>query len=53
MGGWIKQSVQERRTIVELKASYTTLFSKGYLSLYKELTGKSFTGSTIRIFGQV
>lgn len=48
----VKESVQKGRTTLELKAGYTTLFSKGYLSIYKDLTGKSFTGSVIRIFGQ-
>lgn len=52
MKTYIKQSVQEGKTSFELKASYTTLFSKGYLNIYKEITGKSFTGSVIRIFGQ-
>ena len=49
---YIKQSVSEGKTTLELKASYTKLFSKGYLSLYKDITGKSFTGSVVRIFAQ-
>jgi hypothetical protein len=49
---YIKNSVQEGKTTLELKASYTTLFSKGYLSIYKDITGKSFTGSAVRIFSQ-
>ncbi len=52
MGNYIKQSVQEGKTVLELKADYTTLFSKGYLNIYKELTGKPFTGSVIEIFKQ-
>lgn len=49
---YIKQSIQDGKTSLELKAGYTTLFSKGYLNIYKEITGKSFTGSVVRIFGQ-
>lgn len=52
MKSYIKQSVQEGKTTLELKASYTTLFSKGYLNIYQDITGKSFTGSVVRIFGQ-
>lgn len=48
----VKESVSAGRTALELKAGYTTLFSKGYLSIYKDLTGESFTGSVIRIFAQ-
>lgn len=49
---YMKTSVSSGKTQLELKASYSTLFSKGYLSLYQELTGKTLTGSVIRIFGQ-
>ena len=49
---YIKNSVAEGKTSIELVAGYTTLFSKGYLSLYEEITGESFTGSVIRIFRQ-
>ena len=49
---YIKNSVAEGKTSVELVAGYTTLFSKGYLFLYEEMTGESFTGSVIRIFRQ-
>ncbi len=52
MKTYIKQSVQQGKTSMELKASYTTLFSKGYLNIYQDATGKSFTGSVVRIFGQ-
>lgn len=52
MEDYIKQSVQEGKTTLELRASYTTLFSKGYLNIYQDITGKSFTGSVVRIFGQ-
>ncbi len=52
MRGYVKKSVASGKTTLELKASYTALFSKGYLNIYKEITGKSFTGSVIRIFRQ-
>ena len=52
MENYIKQSVEDGKTSLELRASYTTLFSKGYLNLYKDVTGKSFTGSVVRIFVQ-
>lgn len=46
----VKSSVQSGKIDLELIAGYTELFSKGYLSLYQDLTGKSFTGSVVRIF---
>jgi|SRR3989344_3159113 len=46
----IKDSVASGRTNIELVASYSTLFGRGYLSLYQDITGKSLTGSTIKIF---
>ena len=49
---YMKNSVAQGTTTLELKANYATLFSKGYLPLYKELTGESFTGSAIKIFSQ-
>lgn len=52
MKEYIKKSVQEGRTTLELKANYNNLFSKGYLSIYKDITGKSLTGSVVRIFRQ-
>jgi len=48
----MKNSVSGGNTQMELVSSYTELFFKGYLQIYKDLTGKSFTGSVIRIFGQ-
>jgi flagellar basal body-associated protein FliL len=48
----IKDSVSAGRIQLELVAGYTKLFSKGYLGLYKDVTGKSFTGSVVRIFAQ-
>jgi|WetSurMetagenome_2_1015567.scaffolds.fasta_scaffold157941_2 hypothetical protein len=50
---YIKQSVSSGKTRLELVAGYAQLFSKGYLNLYQDITGKSFTGSVVRIFGQV
>lgn len=49
---YMKESVSNGNTKLELNAGYTELFSKGYLSLYKDLTGKSLTGSMIKIFSQ-
>jgi len=49
---YMKTSVASGKTSIELVAGYTELFSKGYLALYQDLTGKSFTGSVIRIFAQ-
>jgi len=48
----MKTSVSSGRTQLELVSGYTELFFKGYLQIYKDLTGKSFTGSVVRIFGQ-
>lgn len=47
---YMKNSVSSGKTVIELLGGYTDLFSKGYLTLYQDLTGKSFTGSVIRIF---
>lgn len=41
---YIQNSVASGKTRVELDVGYTDLFLKGYLGLYKELTGKSFPG---------
>ncbi len=49
---YMQASVSSGKTQIELKASYSILFSKGYLSLYKELTGKTLTGSLTKIFSQ-
>ena len=48
----VKGAVNEGTLTLELKAGYTTLLGKGYLAIYKDLTGETFTGSVIRIFGQ-
>ena len=49
---YMKTSISSEKTRLELTASYSKLFSKGYLSLYQELTGKTLTGSIIKIFSQ-
>lgn len=48
---YLKNSVASGKTSIEMTAGYTTLLSKGYLNLYKEMTGKSLTGSAVKIFG--
>ena len=48
--GYIQESFSSERSKIELKASKSVLFSKGYLSLYNEITGKSVTGNVIRIY---
>ena len=47
---YISQSFMEEKSNIELTASQTLLFSKGYLNIYKKLTGESITGSVIRIY---
>lgn len=47
---YIQESFSSGRSSIELKAGKATLFSKGYLNLYTELTGKSITGNVIRIY---
>jgi len=44
----LQDSVSAGRTNLEVSAGNTELFTKGYLSLYKEITGKSLTGSFLR-----
>lgn len=44
MSGYIRQSVSEGKTSLEAKASRTILFSKGYLNIYKDITGEEFGG---------
>ncbi|MBI3334600.1 hypothetical protein HYZ97_03880 [Candidatus Pacearchaeota archaeon] len=46
----IKESFGSGSSQVELLASKTILFSKGYLNLYTELTGKSIAGNVVRIY---
>ncbi len=47
---YVKESFKLGKTTLELKADKTTLFAKGYLSLYKDLTGESISGNVIRIY---
>jgi|SRR3989344_1589507 len=47
---YIQESFASGKSGIDLKASKTTLFGKGYLNLYTELTGKSITGNIIRIY---
>ncbi len=47
---YIQESFGSGRSSVELKAEKATLFAKGYLGLYTELTGKSVTGNIVRIY---
>jgi len=46
--GYIERSFRDGESSIELKASKSELFLKGYLNLYTELTGESITGSAIR-----
>src|SRR3989344_5492541 len=41
---YVQQSFLEGGSSIERIASQTTLFGKGYLNMYNELTGKSLTG---------
>jgi hypothetical protein len=45
---YMEDSIQEGKTTLELRAGYTKLFLKGYLDLYKDITGKSLTGEAVR-----
>lgn len=46
----VKNSVVSGEIDLEIVGGYTTLFQKGYLSLYQDLTGKSISGGVIKIF---
>ncbi len=46
----IQESFGSGKSTIELKAEKSTLFAKGYLGLYTELTGKSITGNIARIY---
>ena len=46
---YVTQSFNDEKSEIELVADKTTLFAKGYLNMYTELTGKSITGNLIRI----
>lgn len=47
---YVSSSFAGGGSTIELVAGKTTLFGKGYLRLYEQLTGKSITGSVIRIY---
>ncbi len=47
---YISQSFSSGNSQIQLVASKVTLFGKGYLSLYNQLTGKGITGNVIRIY---
>ena len=47
---YVTKSFNDGKSTIELVADKTTLFAKGYLNLYTELTGKSVTGNVIRIY---
>lgn len=44
MGSYMEDSVREGRTEIEMIADETELFSKGYLVMYKEITGEELGG---------
>ncbi len=45
----LQNSVKSGRTNIEILAGKTELFTKGYLNLYREITGKSLLGSFLRV----
>lgn len=47
---YLGQSFHEGKSNLELIADKTTLFAKGYLRFYQQLTGKSVTGGVIGIY---
>mgnify|MGYP001558657570 CR=1 FL=1 len=47
---YIKESFRNGDSSIELTASKSELFSKGYLGLYTEITGQSLSGNVIRIY---
>ena len=47
---YVALSFESGNSQIELLESKSTLFGKGYLSLYQELTGKSVTGNIIKIY---
>ena len=44
----LQDSVKSGKTGIEILAGKTELFTKGYLTVYKEVTGKSLTGNFLR-----
>ena len=49
---YVQQSFEQSLSSIELVADETTLFSKGYLTIYNELTGKGVTGSVIKLYSE-
>lgn len=47
---YVKSSFSSGKSGIELVADKTTLFGKGYLNLYTELTGKSITGNVVSMY---
>ncbi len=47
---YIEESFENGNSSIELVSGKTELFLKGYLKLYTDLTGKSFTGSATKGF---
>jgi hypothetical protein len=47
---YIKKSFSAERSQIDLIAGKATLFGKGYLNIYTELTGNGITGSVVRIY---
>jgi len=47
---YISKSFNDGKSSFEQIAGVVTLASKGYINLYKELTGNSITGSVIKIY---
>lgn len=47
---YIQDSFSSGKSTIELVSSKTTLFAKGYLNLYEELTQESITGNIIKIY---
>ena len=47
---YTSSSFRDGKSSIELIAEKSTLFAKGYLGLYNELTGESVTGGVIRIY---
>lgn len=47
---YIKDGFSQEKSSLELVAGKVELASKGYLSIYTELTGESISGSVVRIF---
>ena len=47
---YVKDSFAKKESSIEMSAGKATLFSKGYLNLYQEVTGKSVSGNVIKIY---